>query len=60
MTPKEKAEDLKQMFSHIGQTCFHREDAKNFSKIAVRLILDSARYTEYHYWLEVKKELDKM
>jgi hypothetical protein len=59
MTPREKAEYLRTIFSQIGQTSFQKEDAKKFSKVAVGLILDSARYTEYNYWLEVKKELDK-
>ena len=60
MTPKDKAIDLRDKFSKIGQSSFDKEDAKRFSKIAVKLILDSARYTEYHYWLKVKQELDKM
>ena len=56
MTPKDKAIDLRDKFSKIGQSYNDCEDANN----AVKLILDSARYTEYHYWLKVKQELDKM
>lgn len=60
MTPKDKAIELRDKFSKVGQSSFEKEDAKQFSKIAVKMILDSARYTEYHYWLNVRQELDKM
>lgn len=64
MTPKEKAEELFDKF-YIHTNGFAKEDAKNFSLIAVNEILnfledDRCGFSWKKYYTEVKTEIKKL
>jgi hypothetical protein len=70
MTPKEKAEDLFDMFNSKNDILFHqldKEGAKQCALIVVSEILDELSqiddgqtYIPYIYWEQVKEEIEKL
>jgi hypothetical protein len=63
MTPKEKAEELVNKYSIWcwNEVVCDYEIAKQCALIAVNEVIDQGEFNpNYKYWLEVKKEIEKL
>lgn len=62
MTPKEKAEELVDMFTFSCRECDYEENAKQCALIAVDEILSIPYLLKYEFWFykEVKEEIKKL
>ena len=73
MTPKEKAKELINKFNHVNSKNYinddglwdtefgiTNDDAKEFALIAIDEILDVCKTYLSSYYLEVKKEIEKL
>jgi hypothetical protein len=57
MTPKEKAKELKELFTFNCREC---DNSKISALIAVDEIIKTNPYKARNYWQEVKQEIEKL